>query len=373
MIDMSPYCNSSAYHNSSPYQAVMKRECFTKLNHTLQTDGFAFVHGLGIQGSLCNDALKAAKSFLHDADESVRRSCLTKDRARRGYSPASTENFASLIGEEGPNDVVKKYRVGPESRGGDPTNGTSTLHQANAWPAKEVWSNEIASFFRSTTEEYFEKICIAAVCILNAICDGLIDENPDLAKSISVLANSSITEATERGEPQSHTSILTLLGYQVGSRHKKGHKAYMRPLIAAHTDVGMITVLLFNNGKCCTLQRASNAASTNTEDQEWIDVNLPQRDSAEEDPVFVVNVGDCLSELSRGVLRSTLHRVVPRSCSNTSSDDDVSRTSLALFCGLEPTAQLVLSSIGESMTYEEWRRKRIQRSADILKQNRQIS
>ncbi len=89
--------------------------------------------------------------------------------------------------------------------------------------------------------------------------------------------------------------------------------------------------------------------------------------------MFVVNVGDCLSELSRGVLRSTLHRVVPRSCSNTSSDDDVSRTSLALFCGLEPTAQLVLSSIGESMTYEEWRRKRIQRSADILKQNRQIS
>jgi hypothetical protein len=30
-----------------------------------------------------------------------------------GYSPVCSENFASLIGERGPNDVVRKFRIGP--------------------------------------------------------------------------------------------------------------------------------------------------------------------------------------------------------------------------------------------------------------------
>ena len=32
-----------------------------------------------------------------------------EDRARRGYSPPNSENFASLLGEEGPNDLVRKF------------------------------------------------------------------------------------------------------------------------------------------------------------------------------------------------------------------------------------------------------------------------
>ncbi len=39
------------------------------------------------------DALQATHYFLQDAPEAVRRSYLTKDRARRGYSPQNAENF----------------------------------------------------------------------------------------------------------------------------------------------------------------------------------------------------------------------------------------------------------------------------------------
>ena len=43
---------------------------------------------------------------------------------------------------------------------------------------------------------------------------------------------------------------------------------------------------------------------------EWADVDLPSF-KRDKDPVFVVNVGDCLTELSGGTLRSTLHGVIP--------------------------------------------------------------
>jgi isopenicillin N synthase-like dioxygenase len=164
------------------------------------------------------------------------------------------------------------------------------------------------------------------------------------------------------------------LGYQSGSRHKKGSKGYLNPLVAAHTDVGMITVLLFDNGACAALQRSVAASgvecqSQRPEHEEWMDVNLPSTKYLEEgnDPIFVVNVGDCLSELTGGYLRSTLHRVIPRPFKSPQGNNgDLSRTSLALFVGLEPLAQLVLPS-GESVTYEDWRRQRIARALDVMK------
>ena len=243
----------------------------------------------------------------------------------------------------------------------------SSLHQPNKWPTAEVWGDENASNFKSTIEEYFERTCHAADCILRAICDGIIDDNQNV--SIEVLRESCKygNDADEGDESKKHTSILTLLGYQPGSRHKRGSKGYMRPLISAHTDVGMITLLHFDSGKCAALERAANASTTDPVNIEWIDVDLPSY--YDNDPVFVVNVGDCLSDLSGGSLRSTLHRVMPRPCPpNDASLDEVARTCLALFVGLEPSASLTLPS-GEVLSYEEWRRRRIARATAVMKNN----
>lgn len=49
-------------------------------------DGFALVRGTGVASELCLEALSSTHADLQEATESVRRSCLTKDRARRGYS-----------------------------------------------------------------------------------------------------------------------------------------------------------------------------------------------------------------------------------------------------------------------------------------------
>jgi isopenicillin N synthase-like dioxygenase len=234
-----------------------------------------------------------------------------------------------------------------------------------------VWSHENASLFQSSIEDYFERTCHAADCILKAICDGIVADDATMSKSVRVLSES--TDASNRTGfermPKNHTSILTLLGYQPGSRHKKGSKGYLRPLVSAHTDVGVITVLLFDDGHCAALQRAAHASNMDPDNTDWLDVRVPCRLDNAADPVFVVNVGDCLSELSGGSLRSTLHRVVPRPRSQTSTDDDFVRTCLALFVGLTPSAALVLPAAGgEVVSYETWRRRRVARAIAVLKQ-----
>ncbi len=393
-IDMSVYCQptNDSYDNTVDWNR-RRYDCYTKLNKTLQTDGFALVRGFGVSTHLCNDALRAARSFLHEADESVRRSCLTKDRARRGYAPMSTENFASLIGEQGPNDLVKKFRIGPESNNTNcgllqqqpQPQPISSLHQPNEWPTEECWDKNKAQFFKSKIEEYFETICKVADCTLRAICDGIIAENKNvnIEQSIRVLSeslNTDYRDTHQDNESKNHTSILTLLGYQPGSRHKKGHHAYMRPLVSAHTDVGVITVLHFDSGKCAALERDGNSStpynnnSISSKNIEWVEVNLPLLDD-DDDPVFVVNVGDCLAELSGGTLRSTLHRVMPRPYIQPfkhETDNEAAaavRTCLALFVGLEPSASLRLPHSGGEITYEEWRRQRIARATAVMRKH----
>ena len=345
-VDMSSYCQSPGGAGDNNREA-----CAAQLLQQLKSDGFALIRGTGISAATCSKALRATNAFLHEADENVRRSCLTKDRARRGYAPMGTENFASLIGERGNNDLVKKYRIGAESDEED----ASCLLRPNVWPSGEVWSKEAAHFFQQSIEQYFDKQCQVTKAVVKAICDGLIESDgmPELRESLKVLSE-------DHGEARQDTSILTLLNYKRGKRHQKSKKA--QALVAPHTDVGVITCLLFDKGDCAVLQRAESTAIAHEmgADRKWIDVKLPPK--VPDDPLFVVNIGDCFSELCGGVIPSTIHRVMPR------NDGTVARNCLALFYGLDPGDSITLPS-GEQMTYEEWRKTRIARAAKILKEN----
>lgn len=245
-----------------------------------------------------------------------------------------TENFATLVGEKGPNDLVRKFRMGPVDV--DST-VESPLLRPNVWPHSS-W--EEATEFRSSLESYYQATSHVAHAIVRAICDGIMDQQPELEASLEVLSMKGM---------ETHTSILTLLGYRPGTRHKRKEKP---PLVAAHTDVGVITFLLFDDGDCAMLQRADRQ-----NDGSWVDVKLPRH--VGDDPVFVVNIGDCFSELCKGMLPSTLHRVVPQSAS-------VPRNCLALFVGLNPQESLMLPD-GTAVTYEEWRKHRIARAQSVLK------
>ena len=324
VVDLSPFFSTS----SSSLSACKKRA--QSLWEQLEKDGFAYIRGLPITGELARKVLMATNEFLQNADENVRRSCLTKDRARRGYSPMCTENFASLVGEQGPNDLVRKFRVGPEG-----TECDSALWQPNVWPLNDQWDQ--ADSFREIVQEYYARMTHAAQTVVMAICESLVTQEPLLVSSLRPLMEN---------DALSHTSILTLLGYRTGTRHKGKNKD---PLVAPHTDVGVVTLLLFSKGDCATLQRSDGSGG-------WVDVALPT--SIPDDPVLVLNVADCLSDLSDGKLPSTLHRVATQSGTTP-------RNCCALFVGLDPNQ--ILEVRGESMTYEEWRKRRIARAQRVLK------
>ena len=334
VVDLSPCCTPSAQFQGEDIETG-RRECSSLLYRQLRKDGFCLVRGLGIPKGICDRALTATSLLLQEADESVRRSCLTKDRARRGYSPMNVENFASLIGEQRHNDLVRKFRVGPLHES-DPN---SALLQPNVWPASDVWDG--AASFRSDVEHYYIKACMAGQRLVEAICDGLLNKYPELKQPLKTL------NATNR---PSHSSILSLLSYRVGSRHKGKNKG---PLVAAHTDVGIITMLLFDRGDCAVLQRSDGAGG-------WVDVYLPN--SVPEDPIFVVNIADCFSELCGGRLPSTLHRVDARQAAGAP------RNCCALFVGLDPNVELEVN--GTTLTYEEWRKRRIARAREVLTPSR---
>lgn len=322
-FDMSAVVDMSAYQRDSSEE---QRKCKMKLLQVLEKDGFCLIHKTPVTSSLCQEALSMTAAFLQTADESVRRSCLAPDRARRGYSPMNTENFGSLLGNSiDPNDLVRKFRVGPYA-----SKANSALLQPNVWP--DEW--DMGSDFREIIQSFYQEICQTADIVVQAICEGLITKNPELQASLEPLL---------QRDGKTTTSILTLLGYRVGSRHRGKNKG---PLVAAHTDVGVVTVLVFDGGDCATLQRKDGDG--------WADVTLPPLGS---DPVLVVNIADCLSDLSG--LPSTVHRVVagrigtqPRNC-------------LALFVGLNPDTALRIH--GRDMSYEEWRQERILRASRALK------
>jgi len=358
-VDLSPIRLSQSNEDT----AMVDSTC-EQLLEQLETNGFALVRGTGMDPKVCREALMMTQTFLQDVDESVRRSCLSsQDRARRGYSPMNVENFASLLGEQGPNDLVRKFRVGPLH-----SNGIGTLLQPNIWPNPSEWDQAID--FQTTTEKYYRSMCKAANLILSTVCRGLVKKHPELETSLRALHQPSTTSPDDSDESdglQQTTSILTLLGYRDGTRHKGKNKG---PLVAAHTDVGVITVLLFDGGKdtCAGLQRRDGDADA---DDRWIDIDLPV--TVPDDPIFCVNVADCLSELSGNRLPSTVHRVVARrrrhhhQSQRPSSSTGVPRNCCALFVGLDPECPLYFQGESESLSYEEWRRRRVAQSQQILR------
>jgi len=412
-VDMRPYCSTQSQNETKGEidNQELKNKCAAELYEQLQTNGFAYIKGTGIAPYLCKDALQATNLFLNDADESVRRSCLTKDRARRGYSPMCTENFASLIGDDGPNDLVRKFRVGPvinkdqkkieaeKEKGLDEEvteieKKLSCLLRPNVWPTKDVWDEDSVAYFRTSIEAFYKESCRVSRGVVHAMCDGLLqanNENTDnidllrssidaLLKSLMMSNNNEETDQIISSRDTSDTSILTLLGYQKGSRHRQ-HGKQIRPLVAPHTDVGVVTLLLFDQGDSAKLQRIDREA-----ENQWIDVALP-RIQNECDPVFVINIGDCLSELSHGMLPSTIHRVIPKiihgggkkgkkkkNMTDLTTTAITPRNCLALFVGLEPTQMLTLPSSSptiegaERITYEEWRKRRIAQAAKVLRE-----
>ena len=213
-IDISSFFdhNDNKFDSNNPTKEQI--ECSIKLIQTLQRHGgfvYIKVPTTTTTTSIYDNGIKATNTFFSIPNEQIRRSCLSKvDRAKRGYSPRNTENFASLIGNSTMrNDLVRKFRVGPPS-----TNNTtikSSLHTPNIFPDENIWNQKDTTSFKHSIEEYYNQMNIISTLLLHAIHIGLTHQYPFLQPYIESLVSSSSTLTS---------SILTLLNYTRGSRHK---------------------------------------------------------------------------------------------------------------------------------------------------------
>ena len=74
---------------------------------------------------------------------------------------------------------------------------------------------------------------------------------------------------------------------------KAGKCTPKKLLVAAHTDVGVVTILLEDGGSCALLERAGQVAKKSTiseekQSNEWVPMRLPPLDQLYLDPVFQV-------------------------------------------------------------------------------------
>ena len=169
-------------------------------------------------------ALAAARRFFELPDSIKRKAIAPKRQATRGYSPPNAENYAALGGVANqPNDAVEKLRLGAWLPfGGD----ASEAQDGVSWPreAKEL---------RDALVAFGEEAAAAAVRLVEACAD-----RGDWA------APATGCRAT-----------LTINGYGFANTPKSG------TLVAAHTDVGVLTLVTFDTGACGRQTRQRQAAA----------------------------------------------------------------------------------------------------------------
>ena len=112
--------------------------------------------------------------------------------------------------------------------------------------------------------------------------------------------------------------------------------------------------------------------------QEWIPIPFISEEA------LVINIGDCLSEWSHGMLKSTHHRVNDTFMYSENAMN-ISRYSLAFFVSpsMDAIMDWPISSSNQQeldnfvnknnkiLTYSQWRKNRIQRAMKLLKSGSQ--
>ena len=249
-------------------------------------------------------ALAAARRLFELPDAVKRKAIAPKRQATRGYSPPHAENYAALGGVANqPNDAVEKLRLGAWL----PFAGDAREAQDGvSWPreAKEL---------RDALVAFGEEAAAAAVRLVEACA----------------ARGGWATPAT------GCRATLAVNGYGFANTPESG------TLVAAHTDVGIMTLVTFDAGACGRLE-------FECEGGDW---------RAAPADGLLIHAADGIAALAPGapVVR---HRVAATGIKG-------SRVSLALFVDLPPDHRV------RGATYAAWRRDRVRRARAVGAQKHQ--
>ncbi|CAE7563741.1 DIN11 [Symbiodinium microadriaticum] len=147
VIDISPFVENRMC------AAASKDDVIGKVVTSLSELGFMYIVGHGIQDDVLQTTVNIAHDFFRRPIEEKMK-VLSRDRAKRGYAPFETENFASLIGEKKPNDICEKIRFGPSLPANSDEDPYYSSKLARSHFTCNEWGDQAAPF-KCTVLEYY--------------------------------------------------------------------------------------------------------------------------------------------------------------------------------------------------------------------------
>lgn len=328
--------------------AGTREKSILRFSTSLKSAGFVQIVGHGIDEQIVSKSIDESQRFFN-RDSAYKEGCISKDRARRGFSPALSENFATLIGVAGKsNDSVQKYRIGPVldlDKSKDDAYYSTKEGRIHFYPNNV---SELAEHFPVASGDYRVGMDLLAKQLLQLIlhCSGV----PCCSFDTVI---------------DKHTSILSMNYYE-----PLGTNSHSEPIVRveAHTDVSLITIV----AQSAQSGTAAGALQVFIRDAEGGGefVTVPYIPGA-----LVVNVGDCLHDWSQGRFPSALHRVVnlPAHSTGSTSEENVGRSRYSLAYFYAPNYDAIMKwpdtdgTALDSIDYSTWRKNHIKKAMQKLK------
>ena len=217
-----------------------------KLSRALSEVGFFAVLHSGVATTILRDAYAAAQEFFRLPMEAKRELHRPELNGQRGWVPSESAKGEDIF------DWKEFVHIGPESPG----------HEPNLWP-------DHMDLRRPTVHLY--RALMRHTEVLNRAISRALKQEDDFLSQLTLGSD----------------TLMRLLYYP-------RNPPMGTPLAAEHTDVDLYTILPLATEEGLEVLNA---------DGRWIRVRVP-------DGAFIVNAGDMLTNLSNGLFRSSVHRVV---------------------------------------------------------------
>lgn len=242
------------------------------LSQALKTVGFVAVINSRVDKQILDDAYAAAKTFYAQPIEFKMLGNDPKLNGQRGYVQSE------IAKGENRKDFKEFYHITREY----PTTVLQEFgYKQNIWPSNDG--------FKPAMQKLIVVLDQYVVLIEQALSESI-------------------------GEPKDFFSKMTMHGdYLLRSIHYPANPPANAIWAAAHTDIDLFTILPRATSEGLQVQNAKG---------EWVDVIVP-------DNAFIINAGDMLQNITNGVYKSAVHRVV-------SKDSNKERYSMVAFIHARP-------------------------------------
>ena len=249
-----------------------RKEIGKQLVASVETIGFFYVVGHGIDPTLLKNAFDSSREFFSLSED--QKQIIAVNQAQRGWM---RKGLTRLEGSASA-DVKEVFFWGREVSENDPD-----VLQKLPLVSPNQWPELILPNFKANILEYYQTVMALGSSLLECIACGL-DQNPEVFRE-------KYTKPLGRGQ---------LVYYPPISADDLACNSYSA---APHTDFGVLTILL---------QDSLGGLQARHQNGKWIDV--PPIEGS-----FICNIGDLLERWTNGRLKSTVHRVL-----NTSGKERLS-------------------------------------------------